>query len=75
MANTLSVLEQITGLLLASNVAIPIISGTVMAIASIIKGITGSGPSLAEIADVLEKQVGENNMDIRAEIARLETKS
>jgi len=69
---TITVLEQVTQLLLTANVATPIISGTIMAIAAIIKGVTGSGPSLTELADMLEQQIGKNDAQLRAEIARLE---
>lgn len=72
---TLEALELITQVFLQANVAVPIVSGTVMAIASIIRGVTGGGPSLAEIADMIEDQVGANDETIRAEIARLETKT
>lgn len=72
MNTTINVLGQITQLLLTANVATPIIGGTVMAIASIIKGITGSGPTLTEIADMLQQTLGANDAAIRAEIARLE---
>ena len=72
MNKTITVLEQITQLLITGNVAVPIISGVIMSIAAIIKGVTGTGPSLKEIADMLEKQVGQNDATIRAEIARLE---
>lgn len=70
----ITVLENVTDLLLQANVAVPIISGTVMAIAAIVKGVTGSGPSLSEIADMLETKIGQNDTNIRAEIARLEAK-
>lgn len=72
---TMQILTDITGMLVQVNVATPIISGTIMAIASIIKGVTGSGPTLGEIADMLETQIGRNETAIRAEIARLEAKS
>lgn len=72
MNTTINVLGQITQLLLTANVATPIIGGTIMAIASILKGITGSGPTLTEIADMLQQKLGANDAAIRAEIARLE---
>lgn len=69
----ITVLENVTQLLLAANVATPIIGGTIMSIAAIIKGVTGSGPSLKELADMLEAQIGKNDAVLRAEIARLES--
>lgn len=68
---TLAALDAVTEILLEASVAAPIIGGTVMAIASIIKGVTGSGPSLSEIADALEAKLGRNDDSLRAEIARL----
>ncbi len=73
MNQTLKFLELGTGILMQANVAAPIVGATIMAIASIVKGITGSGPSLPEIADMLEKKLGENDAAIRAEIARMES--
>jgi len=72
MHTVLDVLNSITVLLQQAGVASPMISATVLAIASIFKGLTGTGPSLREIADLLEAQLGHNDTTIRAEMARLE---
>jgi hypothetical protein len=69
---TLEILTQLTGVFVQANVAAPIISGSIMAIAAIIKGITGTGPTLLELADMLEQKLGANDANIRAEIARME---
>lgn len=72
MNKTLEILTQLTGVFVQANVAAPIISGSIMAIAAIIKGITGTGPTLLELADMLEQKLGANDANIRAEIARME---
>lgn len=72
MNKTLDVLTQLTGLFVQANVAAPIISGSIMAIAAIVKGVTGTGPTLTELADMLEQKLGANDLNIRAEIARME---
>lgn len=72
MSKTLTTLTMITEILAEANVATPIISGSVMAIAAIIKGLTGHGPSLTELADMLQQKLGRNDTNIRAEIARME---
>ena len=69
---TIEVLKNIAALLQQASIAAPTISVTVMAIASIFKGLTGTGPPLLEIADMLEAQIGRTDATIRAEIARLE---
>ena len=59
-------------MLLQANVAVPIVFGTINGIAAIIKGVTGSGPTLSEIADILEDKVEDkNDPAIKAEIARM----
>lgn len=68
---TLEVLEGLTEILVQSNVAAPIIFGLVTVVANAIKGVTGSGPSLTEIADMLEAKIGQNDVNIRAEIERM----
>lgn len=70
--STVQILESVTDLFIGANVAAPIIFALVGAIASIIRGVTGSGPSLAEIANILEQKLGQNDATIRAEIARME---
>lgn len=72
MQDTLKFIELGTKILIAANVATPIIFGTISAIAAIIKGVTGSGPTLRELAGILEAQIGTTDRTIRAEIARLE---
>lgn len=71
MKNHLALLTQLTGLLAQANVGVPIIFGAVAAVSSIIKGLTGSGPTLAQIADMLDEQLSQNDKHIREEIARL----
>lgn len=73
MNKTLDILTQLTGVFAQANVAAPIISGSIMAIAAIVKGVTGSGPSLSEIADMLEQKLGKNDAAIRAEIERMKS--
>ena len=72
MNTTLKTLTDITAILQVANVAAPIISGTIIAIASIIRGVTGTGPTLSEIADMLEARLQRNDVLIRAEIARMD---
>lgn len=67
----LELLATATELLTQANLAIPVIFGTVAAISAIIKGITGSGPSLLEIADLIESQLDTNDRQIQAEIDRM----
>jgi hypothetical protein len=74
MDKTLQALQGVTQLLVTANVAAPIVGATVMVIASIIRGLTGTGPSLQELADMIEAQTGKNDATIRAEIARLQAK-
>jgi hypothetical protein len=71
MNKHIQILELVTTYLGQVNIAIPIIFGAVAGISGIIKGITGSGPSLAELANLIESQLGQNNAAIKAEIARL----
>lgn len=71
MSDQLKALEAITGIMLKANVAIPIVFGAVHAIASIIKGVIGNGPTLSELADMIAAQVDANDAKGRAEIERL----
>lgn len=71
MTTQIQILEGITEYLLSLQVATPIIFGLVSMVAMAFKGITGSGPSLLECADIIERKVDVNDTGIRAEIARL----
>jgi hypothetical protein len=71
MEKQLQILADITALLSGANVAVPLIFGVVSSISMIIKGVTGSGPTLVELADKMEAQLGANDANIKAEIARL----
>ena len=71
MSTHLSLLTTAIELLTQANLAIPVIFGTVAAISGIIKGVTGSGPTLVEIADLLAEQIDQNDTQIQSEIARL----
>lgn len=73
MDKHLEVLELATTILSQANIAVPVIFGTVAAISAIIRGATGSGPSPAVIADLIDAQLGANDPKIRAEIARLKS--
>lgn len=65
------IITDVTALLGSANVAIPLIFGAIAAISAIIKGITGSGPTLSELADQMQIDLGGNDTKIQAEIARL----
>lgn len=71
MDKTLQALELIAQSMGQANIAIPIIFSTVTAIVHIIKGATGSGPTLLEVADMMEKQIDANDAFGKAEIERL----
>lgn len=73
MQNHLDLLTSLTGLLVQANVGVPIIFGAVAAVSAMIKGLTGAGPSLHQIADLIDGQLDANDADLRAEIARLKT--
>lgn len=73
MDKHLQVITDITALLAGANVSIPLIFGAVVAVSSIIKGITGTGPTVLQLADNMGAQLGANDAGIRAEIARLKT--
>lgn len=68
---TLKALEDLTGILVSVNVAVPVIGTTILAIAGIIRAVTGRGPTLRQVADMLEEQIGKNDDTINAEIRRL----
>lgn len=69
--NQIELLEAITRYLLTVNTAAPVIFGLVSTIALAFRGITGTAPSLAELADLIERNLDTNDARIRAEIARL----
>lgn len=71
MQKQLELLSQLTALLLGANAAVPVVFGTITAISSIIKGVTGTGPSLAQLADLVQAQLKANDDFGKAEIERL----
>lgn len=71
MDKHLQILDSITELLLGTNAAVPIILGAVAGISAIIKALTGTGPSLLELADRIEAKIDRNNEFGLAEINRL----
>lgn len=64
-------IEGITELLLSFNVAVPIVFSTVGAVVAIIRGVTGSGPTLSQIAELIKQKTERNDNNGRAEIDRL----
>lgn len=71
MNKHLQLLTQLTGILTQANLGVPIIFGAVSAVSAIVKGLTGTGPTLAQIADLIDAQLDQNDEAIRSEIARL----
>jgi hypothetical protein len=65
------VLTDLTETLINANTAIPLVVSTVVAIAAIIKGVTGSGPSGTELADMLEAKLRANASALDEDIARM----
>lgn len=64
-------LTLITQGLISGKVAIPVVYGIIAAIAAIVKGATGKGPTATELADLIADQVEANDWAGRAEILRL----
>lgn len=62
-------LQTITQILLAANGAIPLVAGAVGAIALIIRGVTGKGPGLKELPDLLQTQITKTGQTIDANLA------
>lgn len=71
MDNLIQALTLITQGMLTANIAIPLVFGAISSIAAIVKGATGNGPSVTELADLIEQQVNANDAAGKAEIARL----
>lgn len=71
MDNAIQALTLITQGLLTANVAVPIVFGAINSIAAIIRSATGNGPSLPELADLIDAQVASNDEAGKAEVARL----
>lgn len=71
MDQQLQLLEQITKYLIGLNTATPVIFGVVNSIAMLFRGVTGTGPSILECADIIERNIDTNDTKIRTEIARL----
>jgi len=67
----LKILTTITDFLVQANVGIPVLFGAVVAISAILKALTGTGPTLVDIANLIDKQLDQNDTAIRAEIDRL----
>lgn len=72
MDTTNQILTQVTGLLLQFTTATPIVTGAIFAIASIIKGVTGHGPTLTECIAIVKVEVAKNQQFGEDEIARLD---
>lgn len=66
----IQVLQSITQYLVGVNAAIPVVFATINAVALLFKGITGSGPTLAELADLIESQIDQNDAALKADLAR-----
>jgi len=64
-------LATITAFLLNANVSVPIIGTLVGGIVLLIKGAGAGAPSVSEIADKLEAQIGTTDANIQARIDRL----
>lgn len=71
--NYVTLIKTATGILTQANVAVPVIFGVIGTVVGAIKAITGSGPGLAEVADLIEAQLGSNDTHIKAEIERLKS--
>lgn len=65
-------IQTVVQYLVAANTALPVILDTVAGIAMLIRGATGSGPSVAERAEIIRAEVAKNDAYGKAEIARLE---
>lgn len=66
--------DSITGLtevLVAINVATPIVGATITGIVMLIKAAVGDKADLSELADKLEAKLDRNDVAIRAELERL----
>lgn len=74
MDKQLQILDQMLDLLLGTNAAVPIVLGAIAGISAIIRTITGTGPTLVELADRIEAKIARNDEAGRAEIARLRAK-
>jgi hypothetical protein len=66
----IKILELVTQLLNTAGLGVPIIFAGVTAISAIIKGLTGSGATLLEQADVIEAQLNANDPKLAADVAR-----
>jgi len=64
-----SSLAGITQALLEANVAIPVVAAAIGAIVLIIRGLTGTGPSLAELPALIEAQVAKTGATVDANLA------
>lgn len=71
MDQQLQALGLIAEILGKANVAVPIVFGVVSAIGAMLKGITGTGPSPTELADLIKAQIDANDVNGHAEIDRL----
>lgn len=54
-----------------ANIAVPIIFSAIAGISAIVKGFTGTGPTLTELADMIQAQIDQNDAFGKAEIDRL----
>lgn len=71
MDKALEALGLITKDMAAANIAVPIIFDAVVGIAAIIKAAKGTGPTLLELADLIQTQIDANDAFGQAEIDRL----
>lgn len=69
MEQHVRILEMVAQMLGQANVALPIIFGAVAGISGIIRGVTGTGPALSDLADIIESQLDQNDAKLRADIA------
>lgn len=66
-----STMEDLTKLMVTAGIAIPQVAAAAMAINFIIKGITGSGVSPTQLADMIETAGRAELNDIDDDIARM----
>jgi hypothetical protein len=65
-------LREIVKYLVAANTALPTIFSTVDTVVTIVKAVSGSGPSVKERAELIRQEVAGNAAYLAGDIARLE---
>lgn len=65
-------IKAITALLATTNIAIPVIVGTLTSVVAIVQALRGTAPPLADILADLEQQIAANRARGRAELERLQ---